>query len=429
MGEAGLERGGGRQGDRAPPRALHATRRAGHDRIVTIIEAALLATVALLAAWSGFAAAKWSTESRLQIAEASASRTEANRAFDEAAENKELDNLAFNAWFAPAMLAERAGDGDRRSVASVPSSTSRSTRGSRPTRSTTPTLPPGPTSMPEYEQPELAEAAELDQQRRGARRGGRGVGRDRGPLRAHHGVPRDRALPRRHQRSLHAARRPLRPDRHRDRHPHRRGGAARHLALATGLTPCLRAYIARSARSSSVSSSSSGSAAATPTLTPMRQRHAVRWHRAPRRRSGCARPPRPRHPGHCCSPHSTTNSSPPTRAIRSPRRTTDVSARATVTSAAVAGRVAELIVDRLEPVEIAEEQRRRSRTTITASRGRGASRRELRAVGETRSADRDGRAARGVPPHVGAPRSGTSRSPAVRTSDALPSSHAIASAG
>ena len=40
----------------------------GRDRIVTIIEAALLAMVALMAAWSGFASAKWSTESRLQLA-------------------------------------------------------------------------------------------------------------------------------------------------------------------------------------------------------------------------------------------------------------------------------------------------------------------------------------------------------------------------
>ena len=35
-----------------------------HDRIISIIEAVLLAVVAVLAAWSGFAAAKWGTESR-----------------------------------------------------------------------------------------------------------------------------------------------------------------------------------------------------------------------------------------------------------------------------------------------------------------------------------------------------------------------------
>jgi hypothetical protein len=50
------------------------------DRIVSIVEAILLSIVALLAAWSGYAAAKWSTESRVGLAQASAARTKANRA-------------------------------------------------------------------------------------------------------------------------------------------------------------------------------------------------------------------------------------------------------------------------------------------------------------------------------------------------------------
>ena len=41
----------------------------GHrDRLVSIAEAILLSIVALLAAWSGYAAAKWSTESRVGLA-------------------------------------------------------------------------------------------------------------------------------------------------------------------------------------------------------------------------------------------------------------------------------------------------------------------------------------------------------------------------
>jgi len=46
----------------------------GRDRVITIIEALLLAVVAVLAAYSGFAAAKWGTESSLQLAKASAAR-------------------------------------------------------------------------------------------------------------------------------------------------------------------------------------------------------------------------------------------------------------------------------------------------------------------------------------------------------------------
>jgi hypothetical protein len=133
-----------------------------HDRIVTIIEAALLATVALLAAWSGFAAAKWSTESRLQIAEASASRVEANRAFDEAAENNELDNLAFNSWFGAAMLqneqAMEIAEARFRPEFDVAFQAWLETD-----PLTNPDAPAGPTAMPEYVQPELAEAAEHDQ--------------------------------------------------------------------------------------------------------------------------------------------------------------------------------------------------------------------------------------------------------------------------
>ena len=40
------------------------------NRTVSIIEASLLAVVAVLAAWSGYAAAKWSTESSLRLAKA-----------------------------------------------------------------------------------------------------------------------------------------------------------------------------------------------------------------------------------------------------------------------------------------------------------------------------------------------------------------------
>ena len=38
-----------------------------HARIVQICEAALLAIVTLTAAWAGYSAAKWSTESRVDI--------------------------------------------------------------------------------------------------------------------------------------------------------------------------------------------------------------------------------------------------------------------------------------------------------------------------------------------------------------------------
>jgi hypothetical protein len=71
-----------------------------HDRVVTIIEASLLAVVALLAAWTGFAAAKWGTESSLKLAKASATRTEASRAHLAAQSDRNFDSSTFEAWLA-----------------------------------------------------------------------------------------------------------------------------------------------------------------------------------------------------------------------------------------------------------------------------------------------------------------------------------------
>jgi hypothetical protein len=59
--------------------AKHAAegRHVHRDRALTIVEAVVLSVVTLLAAWSGDAAAKWSTESRLKLAEAAATHTKA----------------------------------------------------------------------------------------------------------------------------------------------------------------------------------------------------------------------------------------------------------------------------------------------------------------------------------------------------------------
>src|SRR4051812_41872606 len=70
------------------------------DRLISITEAVLLSVVALLAAWSGYAAAKWSTESRVELATASALRIEASRADADAVELRNFDSSMFEAWFA-----------------------------------------------------------------------------------------------------------------------------------------------------------------------------------------------------------------------------------------------------------------------------------------------------------------------------------------
>jgi hypothetical protein len=133
------------------------------DRLLSIAEAVLLSIVALLAAWSGYAAAKWTTESRVSLAEASTARTKASRANLEAIELRNFDSSTFEAWFAAYVagneqavaLAERRF----RPAFRVAFDAWRATR-----PETNPNAPRGPTFMPQYRQPELEVARRLDDQ-------------------------------------------------------------------------------------------------------------------------------------------------------------------------------------------------------------------------------------------------------------------------
>ena len=102
------DRGG--QGDWRAQRACcsHGSAGSTRDRLLSITEALLLSLVAVLAAYSGYAAAKWSTESSVSLAKASAARTKANRADLEALQLRTLDSVSFNAWFT-AFTAGNAG--------------------------------------------------------------------------------------------------------------------------------------------------------------------------------------------------------------------------------------------------------------------------------------------------------------------------------
>ena len=131
------------------------------DRILAVVEAVLLSLVTLAAAWSGYSAAKWSTESRISLTAAVDDRAKANRASSRAQELRNFDSSTFQAWFA----AYVAGNESAMEIAE---------RRFRPefqvafdawlatSPETNPNAPPGPTYMPEYAQPGLAEAVELD---------------------------------------------------------------------------------------------------------------------------------------------------------------------------------------------------------------------------------------------------------------------------
>jgi len=133
------------------------------ERMLSIAEAVLLSLVALLAAWSGYAAAKWSTESRVSLAEASTVRAKANRANLVAMELRNFDSSTFEAWFA----AYTAGNEQAMALAErrfrpqfhVAFDAWRATK-----PETNPRAPRGPTYMPQYRQPELRVGERLDAQ-------------------------------------------------------------------------------------------------------------------------------------------------------------------------------------------------------------------------------------------------------------------------
>ena len=134
---------------------------AQHDRRLSIVEAVLLSFVAVLAAYSGYAAAKWGTESSLTLAKASAERTKANRADTEAIVTRTLDSASFNAWF----TAFIAKDADAQQLAEK-----RMRPGYRPAFDAwlatdpehNPDAPPGPAYMPQYVVPQDAAAKAHD---------------------------------------------------------------------------------------------------------------------------------------------------------------------------------------------------------------------------------------------------------------------------
>ena len=128
---------------------------------MTILEALLLSLVAVLAAYSGYAAAKWGTESSVSLAKASALRTKANRADLEGLQIRTLDSVSFNAWF----TAFTAGHAAAERLAEK-----RLRPGYRPAfyawlatdPAHNPNAPPGPSYMPQYVIPQEAAATRYD---------------------------------------------------------------------------------------------------------------------------------------------------------------------------------------------------------------------------------------------------------------------------
>lgn len=132
-----------------------------HSRIVQICEALLLALVTITAAWAGYAAARWGTASRVDIAQAGTLRDLSTRADLQALSIRNFDSSTFEAWFIAFTL-------------SSPQKEAIAARRFRPAFRVAfnawmktdplhnPNALPGPTYMPQYKQPDQAKSIALD---------------------------------------------------------------------------------------------------------------------------------------------------------------------------------------------------------------------------------------------------------------------------
>jgi hypothetical protein len=133
------------------------------NRAISLFEAVLLALVVVLAAYSGWAAAKWSTESSLKLATASADRAHAAAANLDALNSLNFDLATFNDWFSAYVAGHKTGMAiaERRFTPNFHAAFE-AWLATNP--ETNPHTPPGPTYMPQYRQPAKVLAAKLNVQ-------------------------------------------------------------------------------------------------------------------------------------------------------------------------------------------------------------------------------------------------------------------------
>jgi len=125
----------------------------GRSYWLTITEAVLLSVVAVVAAYSGYSAAQWSTHSSVELATAAADRTKANRADLEGLAQRNFDASTFNAWFTAYIAGNRRGMTlAKRRFSSTFLPAFNAWWATHP--STNPHSPPGPTYMPQYQLPQ-----------------------------------------------------------------------------------------------------------------------------------------------------------------------------------------------------------------------------------------------------------------------------------
>jgi hypothetical protein len=132
-----------------------------HAQIVQICEALLLALVTITAAWAGYSAAKWGTESRVDIARSSTLANLATRDNLTANTLRNFDASTFNAWFTAFTL-----NSPQKEAIAVHRFRPQFLVAFNAWMATDPLhnphAPPGPTYMPQYQLPAQTQANALD---------------------------------------------------------------------------------------------------------------------------------------------------------------------------------------------------------------------------------------------------------------------------
>jgi hypothetical protein len=126
--------------------------------LVTGIEAVLMVVLAVLAVYAGYSSARWSTDSRLKLSQASTAHTQSSSDALASSTRESVDSATFTAWFE----AWVAGDPQKELAAELrfsPNFRLAFVAWMATDPLTNPNAPAGPTSMPEYKQPLAASAA------------------------------------------------------------------------------------------------------------------------------------------------------------------------------------------------------------------------------------------------------------------------------
>lgn len=127
---------------------------------LAVAEALVLSLVTITVAWSGFAAAKWNTESQFILSQSALTGVEASRTDLEAQSLRDFDSLTFDAWFTAYILDNK----EKMAMAKNrfrPVMRTAFDAWMKTNPETNPTAPAGPTFMADYKLPEEADAKAL----------------------------------------------------------------------------------------------------------------------------------------------------------------------------------------------------------------------------------------------------------------------------